>query len=86
MQLYRYFLSQSSEFCRHNTLWRFSTSNSKGKRIFRYRLGPEAFGYTFIYTVAITITAATVSAEIGRPCPERRHPPPPISQCYLSPE
>jgi len=36
MQLYRYFVSQSSEFCRHNPLYCFSTSNTKGKRIFRY--------------------------------------------------
>jgi len=38
---YRYFVSQSSEFCRHNPLYCFSTSNTKGKRIFSYRLGPE---------------------------------------------
>jgi hypothetical protein len=36
MQLYLYFMSQSSEFCRHNTLCGFSTSNTTGKRIFRY--------------------------------------------------
>jgi hypothetical protein len=34
-QLYRYFVSQSSEFCRHNPLCYFSTSNTKGKRVFR---------------------------------------------------
>jgi len=27
----------------------FSTSNTKGKRMFRYRLSPETFGYTFVY-------------------------------------
>jgi hypothetical protein len=43
MQLYRYFVSQSSEFCRHNPLCCFSTSNTKNKRIFRYRLSPETF-------------------------------------------
>jgi len=26
----------------------FSTSNTKGKRTFRYRLSPETFGYTFV--------------------------------------
>jgi len=48
LQLYRYFVSQSSEFCRHYYLCCFSTSNTKGKRIFRYRLSPETFGYTHI--------------------------------------
>jgi hypothetical protein len=28
----------------------FSTSNTKGKRIFRYRLSPETFGYTLVRT------------------------------------
>jgi hypothetical protein len=41
-------VSQSSEFCRHNPLCCFSTSNTKGKRIFRYRLSPETFGYTLV--------------------------------------
>jgi hypothetical protein len=35
-QLYRYFVSQSSEFCRHNPLCFFSTTNTEGKRIFLY--------------------------------------------------
>jgi hypothetical protein len=48
VQLCRYFVSQSSEFCRHNPLFCFSTSNTKGKRIFRYRLNPETFGYTVV--------------------------------------
>jgi hypothetical protein len=34
VQLYRYFVSQSGEFCRHNPLCCFSTSNTKGKRIY----------------------------------------------------
>jgi hypothetical protein len=41
MQLYRYFVSQSSEFCHRSPLCCFSTSNTKGKSIFRYRLSPE---------------------------------------------
>jgi len=49
MQLYRYFVRQSSEFCRHNPLCCFSTSSSKGKRVFRYRLNPETFGYTLVH-------------------------------------
>jgi hypothetical protein len=46
--LYRYFVSQSNEFCHHNPLCCFSTSNTKGKRIFRYQLSPETFGYTLV--------------------------------------
>jgi len=45
VQLYRYFVSQSSEFCRHNPLCCFSTSVC----LFRYRLSPETFGYTLVY-------------------------------------
>jgi len=47
--LYRYFVSQSSEFCRHNPFCCFSTSITRSKRIFRYRLSPETFGYTLVY-------------------------------------
>jgi len=49
MQLHRYFMGQSSEFCCHNPLCCFLTSNTKGQHIFHYRLSPETFGYTFIY-------------------------------------
>jgi hypothetical protein len=48
VQLYRYIVSQSSEFCLHNPLCYFSTSVYCCKRIFRYRLSPETFGYTII--------------------------------------
>jgi hypothetical protein len=48
MQLYRYFVSQSSEFCRHNPLRCFSTSVYFCKRIFRYRRSPETFRYTLV--------------------------------------
>jgi hypothetical protein len=44
VQLYRYFVSQSSEFCRHNPLCCLSTSVYFCKPIFRYRLSPENFG------------------------------------------
>jgi len=46
--LYLYYVSQSSEFCRHNPLCCFSTSNTKGKRIFGYRLGLETFRYVLV--------------------------------------
>jgi hypothetical protein len=50
VQLYRYFVSQSSEFCRHNPLCCFSTSvYCCFKHIFRYRLSLETFGYTLVY-------------------------------------
>jgi len=39
-----YFVSQSSEFCRHNPL----CCGTKGKRIFCYRLSLETFGYTLV--------------------------------------
>jgi len=42
-------VTQSSQFCLHNPLYCFSTSNTKGKLIFRYRLNPETFGYTLVY-------------------------------------
>jgi hypothetical protein len=48
MQLYRYFVSQSSEFCRHNPLCCFSTSVYCCKLIFRYRLSPETFESTLV--------------------------------------
>jgi hypothetical protein len=47
VQLYRYFVSQSIEFCHHNSLCCFSTSVCCC--LFRYRLSPETFGYTLVY-------------------------------------
>jgi hypothetical protein len=55
VQSYRYFVSHSSEFCRHNPLCCFSTSNTKGKRIFLYRLSPETFGYTLVYGLKTSV-------------------------------
>jgi len=46
VQLHRYFVSQSSEFCRHNSLFCFLTSVYCC--LFRYRLNPETFGYTLV--------------------------------------
>jgi hypothetical protein len=47
VQLYRQFVSQSSEFCRHNLLCCFSTS-VYSCCLFRYRLSAETFGYTLV--------------------------------------
>jgi len=41
VQLYRYFVSQSSEFCRHNPLYCC---------LFLYRLSPETFGYVPLHS------------------------------------
>jgi len=50
VQLYRYFVSQSSEFCRHNPLCCFSTSvYYYCCCLFCYQLSPETFGYTITY-------------------------------------
>jgi hypothetical protein len=46
VQLYRYFVSQSSEFCRHIPLCCFTTSAYCC--LFRYRLSPESFRYTLV--------------------------------------
>jgi hypothetical protein len=48
VQLNHYFMSQSSTFCRHNTLCCFSTCVYCCTRIFRYRLSPETFRYTLV--------------------------------------
>jgi hypothetical protein len=50
VQLYRHFVSQSSEFWRHNLLCCSSRSVYCCCCLFRYRLSPETFGYTlYIY-------------------------------------
>jgi hypothetical protein len=49
VQLYRYFVSQSSEFCRHNLLKGRATNNTKGKPILLYQLSPKTFGYTLVW-------------------------------------
>jgi hypothetical protein len=49
VQLYCYFVSQSSKSGRHNPLSCFWTSVYCCKRIFRYRLSPETFGYSLVY-------------------------------------
>jgi len=64
VQLYRYFVSQSSEFCRHNPLCCFSTSNTKDKRIFRYRLSPETFGYTLVHSPYHTSLQGTLTQRM----------------------
>jgi hypothetical protein len=52
-QLYRYFVSLSSDFCHRNPLCCFSTSVYCCKRIFRYRLSSETFGYTLLYLIEV---------------------------------
>jgi hypothetical protein len=49
VQLYRYYVGQCSEFCRHNPLCCFTTSVYYCKYVFRYRLSPETFGYILVY-------------------------------------
>jgi hypothetical protein len=48
VQLYLYFMSQSSEFCRHNHLCCFLASVYCCKHVFRCRLSPESFDYTLV--------------------------------------
>jgi hypothetical protein len=48
MQLCRYFVSQPSEFCRHNPLLCFSTRVYCYCCLFRYGLSPETFGYILV--------------------------------------
>jgi len=50
--LYRYFVSQSSEFCRHD-LFVASQRVFIAVCIFRYGLSPETFGYTPVRTSQI---------------------------------
>jgi len=51
LQLYRYFVSQSTEFCLHNPLSCSSTNVYCCKCIFRYRLSPESFGYALVHVL-----------------------------------
>jgi len=47
--LYRYLVSQSSKFYRHNPLCCFSTSVYCCCCLLRYRLNPATFGYTLVF-------------------------------------
>jgi hypothetical protein len=58
------FMSQSSEFYHHSPLCCFSTSVYFCKRIFRYRLSPETFGYSLICYTKIGVSNF-VSARDG---------------------
>jgi hypothetical protein len=53
-------VSRSGEFCRHNPLCYFSMSVYCCKRIFRYRLSPETFGYLVRYVPYNIIPTDTV--------------------------
>jgi len=54
-------MSQSSEFFCHNPLGCFSTGNTKGERIFRYRLSPETFEYTLVCRLIAEYAPVSVS-------------------------
>jgi hypothetical protein len=65
VQLYRYFMSQSSEFCSHNPLCYFST-NVCCCCLFRYGLSTETFWYTFIYIwrwMCLSVTCSPIPAH-----------------------
>jgi len=59
VQLCRYFVSQSFEFCRHNPLCCFSTCVCCCW--FRYGLSPETFGYALVNQWAVPGTAPLCS-------------------------
>jgi hypothetical protein len=63
VQLCHYFVSKSSEFCRHNPLSCFSTSVYFC--LFRYGLSPESFGYTHVHQR--TSVSALNSFQDGHP-------------------
>jgi hypothetical protein len=54
--MYLQFVSQCSEFCRHNPLSCFSANVYCRKHIFPYRLSPETFGYAS-YSGTIVVAA-----------------------------
>jgi hypothetical protein len=63
-------------FVAHNPLYCFSTSVFCCKRIFRYRLSPETFGYTFVVLLiraALSFHGATVASCYCPLSRERRH-------------
>jgi hypothetical protein len=62
VQLYRYFVSQSSEFCHRNLLCCYSTSVCFCC-LFRYWVSPENFGYTFV--VGTFDSKATYKSQIN---------------------
>jgi hypothetical protein len=62
MQLYRYFVSQSSKFCRHNTLCCFSTRVSCCS--FRHRLCPETFRYTLVYSQLLSTSGGHLFGRV----------------------
>jgi hypothetical protein len=64
VQFYRYFVSQSSEFCRHNPLYYLSTGVYCCKDIFCYRLSLETFGYTLVH-FKLSHRVVTIPSFIG---------------------
>jgi hypothetical protein len=63
VQLYRYFVSQSSESCRHNT---FVLLLSQCLLSFRYRLSTETFGYTLVNCTIHEVFGLLRSPSQGR--------------------
>jgi hypothetical protein len=78
VQLYRYFVSQSSDFCRHNPLCCFSTRGYSCCCLFRYRLSPETFWYTLVHTPAAT------RCKTERNWVQARKTAPPYVKCSLA--
>jgi len=64
MELYRYFVSQPTDVCRHNHFCCCSTSVYCCKRIFRYRLSPETFGYTLVCVLDRTATRTLLNKPV----------------------
>jgi len=62
VQLYRYFVSQSSEFCCYNPLCFFSTSVCCCCCSFRYQLSQETFRYTLVSAMFVTLLPQWQSA------------------------
>jgi hypothetical protein len=71
LQLYRYFVSQSSEFCRHNSLCCFTTSIHCFERIFRYdsvRKLLDTLSYDFFFYQAFRTSKPTIQNCVASQC------------------
>jgi hypothetical protein len=82
MQMYRYFVTQSSEFCRHNTLC--CSSMSVCFCLFRYRLSPETFGYTLVFKSIVLAFASKEWIQMRNPSVTTFCSPDGIQMGYLS--
>jgi len=66
MQLYRYFVSQSSEFCRRNNLCCFSTSVYY-YCLFCYRLSLESSEYTLVFSAVTELPSHVLDMRLSGP-------------------